>query len=470
MNSEDLYIKVFELAQSFGLEKKNDHTANGNAIVRKNISEKAYNVQSAYFGFISPDEEQTGAYSDFSFVIFPQKDEGECVLAIGVGSLGYKNDLSLASLPGLRRSFYRLMEHDGKSFCKTSFLDIESTSKDLLDKVKTDYPNLQGVIERYKTVLPASRIIDPTKDFNVLAAWLAKYAEFRGWATNTAQRKAIQKALDECIPKKKDNEYSEIKQLLNDRRFVVLQGAPGTGKTYTALKIAKEFTKNNVFFEQFHAETTYSDFIYGIRPKLMSETLQYEEKKGVLYKVIEYAKDHSEEKTLLIIDEINRANLSNVLGPVFYLFEYQTENRNCTLEIGDMHLEQLPSNLYIIATMNTADRSLAVVDFALRRRFAWYTLKPHSIVVDNKRHFHKELFQRFNAIFDKYATDEELNLQPGQSYFITNSHDADKEMKSRLVYELMPLMKEYFAEGFMLDSQNEFSELFYQETNLQMYE
>lgn len=468
MDASTLYDKVLDLAKSFGLKDKKNGGSNANAIVRRNIEEKAYVGQGAYFGFINPEEEYTGAYSDFSLVIFPQKNEGKCVVALGVGSLGFKNDLSLAALPGLRRSFLRLMENDGKSFCKTSFLDIESSSKDLLEKVRTDCPDLFGVIDKYKTVLPASRIIDPDNDFEILAAWLAKYAEYREWASNSSHKNAIKNALYKCKKTESINIEEEVKQLLENRHFIVLQGAPGTGKTFTALKLSKTFDKT--FFEQFHAETTYSDFIYGIKPKLNSDTLQYEANKGILYQAIEYATQYHDKNVLLIIDEINRANLSNVLGPVFYLFEYQATSRECEFKIGDIILTQLPDNLYVIATMNTADRSLAVVDFALRRRFAWYTLKPHIIEVEEDKVFHNSLFQQFNAIFDKYATDEELILQPGQSYFITNKDNASKEIKNRLTYELMPLIKEYLSEGFMLKAKDQFNDLFYQEANIQMYE
>lgn len=469
MNALTLYNKVLDLAKSFGLKDKKDNITNGNAIVRCNIGEKAYLGQGAYFGFISPEEEYTGAYSDFSLVIFPQQEGGQCVIALCVGSLGFKNDYSMAALPGLRRSYLRLMENDGLSFCKTSFLDIESSSKDLLEKVKTECPNLYGVIDKYKAVLPASYIINPDYDFNILSAWLAKYAEYREWASNSMHRTAIQEALNKCKKNKAvDNTEQEIKQLLFNRHFVVLQGAPGTGKTFTAHNISKYF--NKTFFEQFHAETTYSDFVYGIRPKLNNSTLQYESNKGILCQSIEYANQNQDEQVLLIIDEINRANLSNVLGPVFYLFEYQTNNRKCKFKIGETTITQLPSNLYVIATMNTADRSLAVVDFALRRRFAWYTLRPHTIQVEKGKTFHEDIFLLFNAIFDKYATDEELNLQPGQSYFITNTDNSSEEIKMRLVYELMPLMKEYISEGFMQKAKDEFSNLFYQITNLQMYE
>ena len=466
MTATDLEKTLIESAISFGINIEKESNKR-NAIHRSNIKDESFTNQSAYFGFISPDEEFSGGYSDLSFVIFPQKDGGECVMSIGVGSLGYKNDLELASLPGLRRSYLRLMDDDGNSFCKTSFLDIETTSSDLLAKIRTDYPALKGVIETYKTVLLANRIVNPDTDMDIINAWLAKYAEYRGWASNNTQRKAIKDALKACERKEKKDDFKNIEALLKNRKYIVLQGAPGTGKTYSALKIAKKY--NKTFFTQFHAETTYSDFVYGIQPKLDANTLTYEAKKGILYEAIEYANSTPTENVLLIIDEINRANLSNVLGPVFYLFEFQ-RGASQTIKIGKEEINQLPKNLYVIATMNTADRSLAVVDFALRRRFSWYTLYPQPIKdIDKGRFFHKDLFNTISDLFDKYANDDELNLQPGQSYFITDELNADELMKERLIYEIMPLMKEYFAEGYMLKAKDEFCNFFYNETKIQMY-
>ncbi|WP_223862515.1 AAA family ATPase, partial [Enterobacter hormaechei] len=112
---------------------------------------------------------------------------------------------------------------------------------------------------------------------------------------------------------------------------------------------------------------------------------KFKAKEGVLYQAIKYANENEKEKILLIIDEINRANLSNVLGPVFYLFEYQSGKRKVEISVGNMKLTHLPDNLHVIATMNTADRSLAVVDFALRRRFAWYTLRPYEITPESEK-------------------------------------------------------------------------------------
>lgn len=266
----------------------------------------------------------------------------------------------------------------------------------------------------------------------------------------------------------------DIERLLATRRYVVLQGAPGTGKTYTANKIAKE-GHYKPFFIQFHAETTYSDFVYGLEPNIEAKEggAQFKGKFGILYESICHAISHPQEKVLLIIDEINRANLSNVLGPVFYLFEYQAGERMTEIEIGDKAINKLPDNFFVIATMNTADRSIAVVDFALRRRFAWYTMRPHAILTDPEHKFMSDCFKKFEDIFFKYASDEELNLQPGQSYFIVEKGSKEEEkdrMKERLIYELMPLIKEYIEEGYLLKAKDEFGDLFLKETGKLMYE
>jgi 5-methylcytosine-specific restriction protein B len=476
MNANDLFNAVNTAAVSFGMIKKENETSKGNAVVRKNIEPLAFQAgaEEAYFGYISPEEECSGPYSDLSLVIFPQKDGGACVVALGVGSSGFSNDYPLAQLPGLRRSFLRLMSDDGRSFCKTTFTDTTSSCQSLpeISKGEDDpYTNLRNQIKKYENVIQASRILEPDKedDMKILKAWLATYAYYRDWAKKKDQVKAISQAITACIEQPEINEQTEIHQLLDQRHFVVLQGAPGTGKTYNAMLIAKKFDKT--FFEQFHAETTYADFVYGIKPKLNVETLGYEPNKGILYQAIKYAQENSKQKVLLIIDEINRANLANVLGPVFYLFEYQAneEERHSTIKIGDLELKQLPSNLRVIATMNTADRSLAVVDFALRRRFAWYTIVPHTINVSQGQVFHKEAFDDVSRLFDKYANDEELNLQPGPSYFITNGPDHEAEFKERVIYELMPLIKEYFTEGLMVKARDEFGKLFFELTKKQLY-
>ena len=477
MTSKELLDKVVEKAKKFGFLQKNEGRTivdpKGNSILRNNLLDLSFNDGSAYFGILSAEEETAGPYSDFSFVVFPDNQTcvQKCVVCLGVGSSGFRNDYQLASLPGLRRAFLKLKTDDNTSFFKTSFDDIESTSSDLVNEIRTNYPQLRTVIESYKTVLPASRIVDFDKDdaLEVIYTWLAAYAKMRSWGT-VKQKKEIEEQLSKIPSPNLPNDEDEIKQLLASRKYVVLQGAPGTGKTFTALNISKKYDK--IFFEQFHAETSYSDFVYGLEPNLKNEGtfLQFKPKEGILYKTIKYAKNHSTEKVLLIIDEINRANLSNVLGPVFYLFEHQSGQRNVNIKIGDEEIYMLPENIHVIATMNTADRSLAVVDFALRRRFAWYTLRPHKVTPASGLKFMEKTYNKFADIFFEYATDDELNLQPGQSYFIVNKDVADVEMKARLIYELMPLIKEYLAEGFLLKAKDTFCELFLKETGRLMYE
>ena len=497
MTAEELFDKLLDKAEEFGMVPQNGEkeasNPKGNAIVRKNIKADAFKDGKAFFGFINKGEETSGRYSDFSYVVFPDDMDNvkTCVVALVVGSNGFKNDYEVSSLPGLRRMFLRL--NGEKAFFKTSFDDIESTSSDLLKEAKANCYELSTVLTTYKTVLPAARILefkenDEDEILNILYSWLATYADFRGWGTKAQQEKieeALHKSLpgtkrerekeeEERIKKANAQELADVERLLAARRYVVLQGAPGTGKTYTANEVAKE-GHYKPFFIQFHAETTYSDFVYGLEPNTDAKEgdAQFRKKPGILFNSICYAMSHPKEKVLLIIDEINRANLSNVLGPVFYLFEYQAGERMTEIEIGGKAIQKLPDNFFVIATMNTADRSIAVVDFALRRRFAWFTMRPHAILTDSEHKFMSGCFKKFEDIFFKYASDDELNLQPGQSYFIVEKGTKEEEtgrMKERLIYELMPLIKEYIEEGYLLKAKDEFGDLLLKETGKLMYE
>lgn len=478
MTAEELFGEISKKAIAFGMSPKNKgqqiENPIGNTIIRTNLQSEAFTSGTAYFGFLNPEEETSGPYSDFSFVVFPNSVDNvtTCVVCLAVGSSGFRNDYQLAALPGLRRMFLKLKGQN--TFFKASFNDIENTSTDLLKEIRASYTQLASVIEKYKTVLPASCIVNPQEEegINTISAWLATYAKIRSWGTKE-KKELVDACLSSILSTSIPNEEQEVKDLLKRRKYIVLQGAPGTGKTYTALNIANSYDKT--FFEQFHAETTFSDFVYGIEPNMSGDMSQpqFTAKEGVLYQAIRYAADNEDKNVLLIIDEINRANLSNVLGPVFYLFEYQSGERDVEISVGKMKLTQLPDNLHVIATMNTADRSLAVVDFALRRRFAWYTLRPHEIKPGNGKKFMDGCYNKFADIFFQYATDDELNLQPGQSYFIVTEQTQDQEkeeMKKRMIYELMPLIKEYLAEGYLLKAKGAFCDLFLKETEKLMYE
>ncbi|MEK6531423.1 MAG: AAA family ATPase, partial [Deltaproteobacteria bacterium] len=149
------------------------------------------------------------------------------------------------------------------------------------------------------------------------------------------------------VKQKLNDDEAEIISLLRERKYLIIQGAPGTGKTRLA-KLTADKLKAKVFFTQFHAETSYSDFIYGIRPNIKSDSLSYIEENGVFAEALKHALN-SKEPTVLVVDEINRANLSNVLGPIFYLFEHKQDIANVQIDITpELKVDKIPDNLFVI--------------------------------------------------------------------------------------------------------------------------
>jgi 5-methylcytosine-specific restriction protein B len=260
----DLIRYSQEKAASFGASIDDELLAD--YVFRNNTREDALNQGGAYFGFISPDEEPAGPYHDLSLVIFPAIDPIDSwLISLGVGTLGFKNDYELASLPGIRRLFSSLINEDG--FCKTSILDIESN---LPLPYRRRLPQLKRTLDTYQKLLPVSQILSNPNSIEgrkIISGFIAAYASIRDWAGNRTERENISKAINELRKEKIVNDESEVLDLLKERKYVILQGAPGTGKTRLAKKIP-ELLDAKQFFTQFHAQTDYSDFIYGIIPKL----------------------------------------------------------------------------------------------------------------------------------------------------------------------------------------------------------
>ena len=173
-----------------------------------------------------------------------------------------------------------------------------------------------------------------------------------------------------------DEFLQKIETLLDDKRQVIFQGPPGTGKTYLAQEFAKHLAGSDkqVSLVQFHPSYAYEDFVQGFRPKLeRNGQPSFELKDGPLLRIAERAQRDPTGNYILIIDEINRGNLAKVFGELYFLLEYREEK--IELQYSDESFS-LPKNLYIIGTMNTADRSIALVDLALRRRFYFVEFHP----------------------------------------------------------------------------------------------
>ena len=167
----------------------------------------------------------------------------------------------------------------------------------------------------------------------------------------------------------------EIVTLLQEKKQVIFQGPPGTGKTFVAQKLAACLAgpEERVTLVQFHPSYAYEDFVEGFRPTLENGQPGFKLRKGPLLRAAERARNDSEADHYLIIDEINRGNIAKVFGELYFLLEYR--NREMTLQYSEEPFS-LPPNLYIIGTMNTADRSIALVDMALRRRFYFKMFHP----------------------------------------------------------------------------------------------
>ena len=449
---------VKEEAIRFGATYNPDERSKNSFLFRDNTKDLE---QSAFFGFVEPEEQERGPYHDFSLVIFPNNSDNYWLIGLGVGTLGFKNDYNLALTPGLRRQFLKIVNDDG--YCKSNFADIE-TSLPTSFKKKESLEKLKKTLASYTNFISVTQILkNPLgeEEKKIISAFIASYAKIREWPTNKTQRDAVSAALKKFESSQRDDEL-EVANLIEQRKYIILEGPPGTGKTRLSKNISNQIKAEKIFFTQFHAEITYSDFVYGIKPSLSdNQAVTYEGNEGSLIKSIIYAKENQNQKVILIIDEINRANLSNVLGPVFYLFEHKQDNDEAELEIAPgLKINKMPENLYVIGTMNTADRSLAVVDFALRRRFAWYQLYPQ--LIDNEK-FMKEDFLSFKQIFDWYANSEELQLQPGQGYFLADTED---EMLKRIRYELYPLINEYLREGLLANAKEEFNKYFIERIKL----
>ncbi|MFG0243797.1 MAG: McrB family protein [Phycisphaerales bacterium JB054] len=174
---------------------------------------------------------------------------------------------------------------------------------------------------------------------------------------------------------------AEIRQLLEDKRQVIFYGPPGTGKTYVAQRMAEALAGANarVKLVQFHPSYTYEDFIEGYRPGIIDGQPGFKLVDGPLKAIVQQAMNEKDKQFLLVIDEINRGDLSKVLGELYFLLEYR--NKSVQLQYSEAEF-RLPENLWLIGTMNTADRSISLVDAALRRRFYFVEFFPDRWPVD----------------------------------------------------------------------------------------
>ena len=259
------------------------------------------------------------------------------------------------------------------------------------------------------------------------------------------------------------------------RRFgqMILQGPPGTGKTRAAefvvaemLEVdgskmdSPEYRGKRWDIVQFHPSYGYEDFVRGVRVKTENGNAIYETVDRHFGVMAKRAFDNPGDKHCLIIDEINRANVAAVLGELIYGLEYRGDKITTQYAVGENKFSLVvPKNLFVIGTMNTADRTIGHIDYAVRRRFAFRTLLPDRAVVENNSGATSalSLFDKVSALFDEkngcmsddFDADE---VAVGHSYFLADDDDA---LRDKMLFQVVPILKEYLRDGVLREEARE---------------
>ena len=247
-------------------------------------------------------------------------------------------------------------------------------------------------------------------------------------------------------------QYETLLSLIKNKRNLILQGAPGVGKTFAAKRLAHsiigEKDTKRVMMVQFHQSYSYEDFIMGFRPAEDG----FELAEGPFYRFCKNAENDVDRDYFFIIDEINRGNLSKIFGELLMLIENDKRGEKLRLLYSN-ELFSVPGNVHIIGLMNTADRSLAMIDYALRRRFAFYEMEPafdstgfQAIVELSGNIKLSKLIKRVKDLNELISKDESLGdgFRIGHSYFCTDSEITDIWLTSVVNFEILPLLSEYW--------------------------
>lgn len=249
-----------------------------------------------------------------------------------------------------------------------------------------------------------------------------------------------------------EKRYENLVAVLRNKKNIILQGAPGVGKTFAAKRLAwsmmGEKDDSRIEFVQFHQNYSYEDFMMGYKPVEDGFELKY----GIFYRFCQRAANQPDKEFFFIIDEINRGNMSKIFGELLMLIEKDYRGTKATLAYNGLSFS-VPKNLYIIGMMNTADRSLAMIDYALRRRFSFFEVEPG---FDSEGFIHyqnglnnetlNELINKVKDLNREITLDKSLGkgFCIGHSYFCGRDVCTEEWLHSIVDYDILPMLSEYW--------------------------
>ena len=406
----------------------------------------------SFAGLIHADNPETGPYGGMSLVWFPSNDNGS-IIGFGVGTRGLSPDEGILTRPGHKRRVASLRRKLAKTGVNIWTKPDPANLSVVVPKIVIEkFAGFEKALKRYGREMYCIAKLPNDDDVlaeDVIRSFFDLYSYERGWEIQSK----FKSQRDELLGQLRQDLFhnvtpKEVYDLLKLRRFVILEGPPGTGKTHLTEKIKQEYFNGNNMTVQFHPSVTYEDFLIGLSPDTNEKSLlRFDIKAGWLLKACEQAK---KSPFLLVIDEINRADLGKILGEAIYLFE-SSEIGSRSVELPHLYngrqTLELPKNLYVLGTMNTSDRSIASIDMAIRRRFAFVKIMPEREVISAQgNELAVRIFDLVTDVFVEHAPNEALNLLPGHSYFLVSSDD---EAKRRFKYELLPLLDEYIRDGHL---------------------
>jgi len=436
----------------------------GNSVTLRAPDMKGSDSGIPYAAYIHPANPESGAYGGMSFVIFPIEGE-PCLVGMVIGTQGLSPDESILGRPGHARRIQAICAWLNRNFGhgeRVAWAKQDPTRIDIQvpDEIRKAWSAYEKVFGKYGGVLYAlyrpSEHREPTR--LALTAILDVMFEERGFLPLREFEGDYQEIRSAWFSRLMPRTTREtVVQLLTQRKYAILQGPPGTGKTRMARQILEREYGGGGNSIQFHPNTTYENFIGGLAPLMdqngsSSMGFRFAPLPGFLMQASASATEDPEHPYLLHIDEINRADLGKILGEAIYLFEPHPESPR-TIELAydfgpPFHRRlRLPDNLHILGTMNSADRSIAIVDVAVRRRFGFLSLWPDSAAVAELGcPLTQQAFERLTSIFIEHASEDALALVPGHSYFLTSD---ETQAKINLQTNLAPLLTEYLAQGYV---------------------